>query len=254
MPPHFRGEPMQNHRRAIARSALVVGVLVALLSAFAASAQAADEADAIDDGRLSAPTVTNDDPPINASKNGSAEAEIPHTRESTAPPPTRAQLKDQLLGNMWPRGNFFIGAAAHWGFEVGDEVGSTRDLASSGGADLRVGNRLNRFWSFEFSGLWTSKFKSDGSEFWGWGVYGGGRFYLSKRRWQPYLGTQVGFLQLQGTNLDGRTFGFAPKFSTGLEYYLNQTLNIDLSATYYYTVGAIKGRDFVTVSLGLNWF
>ena len=34
---------------------------------------------------------------------------------------------------------------------------------------------------------------------------------------QPYIGAQIGFLQLKGTNFNGKTYGFSPKFSAGFD-------------------------------------
>lgn len=276
MRPPFRGESMHARLRLIVRTLAPLGTSTAMKSAravamgvampvamaiattaavsitSAAPARAYDELEPA--GPSSASTPSDEGPIVDRSKHGTVEAEIPATRESTSPPPTREELKSRLTDPLWPRGTFFIGIAGHYAFEVTDQIGDLTMLAPGGGASMRLGIRHNRFWSSEFSGLWTSKFKDAGVEYNGFGVYMGERFYFTKTRWQPYIGAHVGFLRLEGTNFDGFQFGFSPKFNAGLEFFVTETLNVGLDASYHYTVGAIENSDFVTVSLGVNWF
>jgi len=232
-----------------------LGLVVAIVCLLSGNASAVDEDPDAESRPLSAPTVIDDAPPIDASKHGTVEAEIPATSESTAAPPTRDYLAERLMGKRWDRGGYFIGAFGHYAIEVGDRVGSKTEFASGGGASIRVGMKHDRFWSTEVSGFWTSKFKRDGDEYGGWGVSLGERFYFSRRRFQPYIGAHVGLVQLHGEAFDhNKTFGFSPKFNTGVDFFITETLNVELDITYYYMVRAVKGADFVTVGLGMNWF
>jgi hypothetical protein len=193
--------------------------------------------------------------PIDASKHGTVEAEIPAKRESKAQVPDRAVLKDRLLEPRWDRGGFFLGLGGHYAMELTDQIGGMGSFASGGGVSLRVGLRHNRFWQTEFSGIYTSKFKDGGVDFWAWGVHLGERFYLTKTRLQPYIGAHVGFLQLRGTNYRGGEFGFVPKVNAGVAFYSRPTFSWDLDLSYFIgEIGAAKDSSFATATLGFTWF
>lgn len=192
--------------------------------------------------------------PVDTSKHGSVEAEIPPTRQSSSPPPSQTRLVDILTEPRWDRGGYFLGMGGHYAMELTEQIGGLGELAPSGGVSIRVGMKHNRFWQTELSSMYTSKFKSDGVDFFVWGVYAGERFYLTKTRLQPYVGASVGFQQLRGTNYDGGVFAFSPRFNAGLNLYQRQTFNWELDLAYYLGVGAGDDSDFITVTLGFTWF
>jgi len=193
--------------------------------------------------------------PIDTSKHGTVEAEIPAQRESTTGVPDRAKVKDRLMEPRWDRGGFFLGLGGHYAVELTEQIGGTDTLASGGGLSIRVGLKHNRFWQTEFTGVYTSKFKDSGVDFFAWGVHFGERFYLTKTRLQPYVGAHLGFLAYYGSNYTGSTYGFVPKFNAGLNLYQRQTLNWELDLSYYLgEIGAAKDGSFATATLGFTWF
>lgn len=193
--------------------------------------------------------------PIDTSKHGTVEAEIPWERESDTGPPSRSTLKDRLTEPRWDRGGYFLGLGGHYAIEFTDQIGGKDTFASGGGLSMRVGLKHDRFWQTEFAGVYTSKFKDGGVDFFAWGVHFGERFYLTKTRLQPYVGAHVGFIQLRGTNYRGGEFAFVPKFNAGIDLYQRQTFNWELDLSYYLgEIGAGKDSSFATATLGFTWF
>jgi len=239
------GGSMQHRHRRAGYAALAASLAITWSGVAVGPAWAQDAAE----GGATTPSE-----PIDASKHGTVEAEIPAQSESTADVPDRAILKDRLLVPRWDRGGYFLGLGGHYAVEFTEQIGGKDGLASGGGVSLRVGLKHDRFWQTEITGVYTSKFKRDGVDFFAWGVFLGQRFYLTKTRLQPYIGAHVGFLQLRGTNYNGGEFAFSPRFNAGLNLYQTQTFNWEFDLAYYYGVGAGKDSDFATATFGFTWF
>ncbi len=229
---------------------MVGGVAAVVFALSSPAAAQPEEQDA--ESATPAPPPTQ---PIDTSKHGTVEAEIPPNRESTTGVPNREQVKDRLTEPRWDRGGYFLGLGGHYAIEFTEQIGGSDAFASGGGVSMRVGLKHNRFWQTEFTGMYTSKFKQDGVDFFAWGVHFGERFYLTKTRLQPYVGAHVGFLQYRGTNYRGGDFGFVPKFNAGLNFYQRQTFNWELDISYYLgEIGSARDGSFATATFGFTWF
>lgn len=233
---------------ALVRLAAIAWLAALLACPLGAAPARAQESGAADEG-------PSERAPIDPSKHGTVEAEIPATRESTTGPPDRELLRSRLLEPRWDRGGFFIGLGGHYAIELTEQIGGIDTLASGGGLSMRVGLKHNRFWQTEFFGMYTSRFRADGDNFFAWGLHLGERFYLSKRRLQPYVGAHVGFLAYYGSNYIGSTYAFVPKFNAGFNFYQHETLNWELDLSYFLgEIGAGDDGSFVTATIGFTWF
>jgi len=196
-----------------------------------------------------------DSEPINPSKNGTIQAEIPPTRESTQPPLTRGQLSDIFDEPNWDRGGPYIGLGANYSAEFSERIEGFGKFVSSGGGTLHFGVRHNRWLATHLNFLFQGPFKTDTVDFWTWGFFVGGRVYLTKTRLQPYIGLQGGFLQLLGAdNPNGGRFGFVPRFAAGVDFFTTERFSVGLEFAYLYTVPPIQGNDFATLGLNFSWF
>ncbi len=242
---------MQLRSKSAWRAAELACLIAAVLAVTAADVRAqSSEQDA--ESPTPAPKPSE---PIDASKWGTVEAEIPAKRESTEGVPDTAKVKGRLTKPRWDRGGYFLGLGGHYAIEFTEQIGGTDNFASGGGVSMRVGLKHDRFWQTEFAGVYTSKFESDGVDMFAWGLHFGERFYFTKTRLQPYIGAHVGFLAYYGTNYTGSTYAFVPKFNAGLNLYQRQTFNWELDLSYYLgEIGAGRDGSFATATLGFTWF
>ena len=198
-----------------------------------------------------------------------------------AQPETEMQVQDRLSQPNYARGGYYIGVEGLVAIENSDRIPERPEFdptdpngpdpraflpdttAFSGGAQVRLGLRHNRWFATEIQGIYVHNFGS--SRFLAWGLSANERFYLTKGRVQPFLTVGVGFLQTESRNVTvgdrgglevtpGFSPGFAPLFGGGLEIYWTENFAVTLMANYHLTVGNISGLDFMTAGVGLLFF
>jgi len=180
--------------------------------------------------------------------------------------PTEAEAEDLLSRTSYHRGGWYVGGEGLVAVDVNSEVGGSSHLVT-GGFQMRLGKRHNRWLATELSGIYVDNFvENDLNRLIAWGMSVNERLYLSGGRVQPFLTVGLGFLQVRSLDpwvilpdgtvipLGGFDPGFAPFFGAGLEIYTNESFALTVVGQYHLPVGNISGFDFVTAGLGFIFF
>jgi len=183
-----------------------------------------------------------------------------------AQPETEEDVQARLARPDYARGGYYVGMEGLVSVENSASIGQNAYLVS-GGLDIRLGNRHNRWLATELYGVYIHTYGDGTGQFLAWGMSVAERLYLTRARFQPYVTVGVGFLQVRSRNRDfaylnpgetdlspGFDPGFAPYFGVGMEMYATENVAFTLMASYHLTVGNISGFDFVSAGLGMMFF
>jgi opacity protein-like surface antigen len=140
------------------------------------------------------------------------------------------------------------------------------DFDSRPGIDFRVGYRLAPRWSLEFDYQWQQGFQSRNPdvapivEIDTHLLSLNAKFFLLKKRWQPYglLGASLLIFNTEifddqfkkPWNVD---YGFAPRFGGGLDFYISEHWIVYAEGTYIVPVGVTDGANMGTVGGGFQY-
>ncbi len=180
---------------------------------------------------------------------------------------SEADTQRALTRTNYARGGYFLAASGVFALENSSVVGGKGRMIGSGGFDLRLGHRHNRWFATDFFGIYVNRFRASDGSFLAWGLGVNERFFLTKTRFQPFLQVGMGFLQVRGRDDDeirvrpgqidtspGFTPGFSARFGVGAETYTTEDFAIIFHLTYHLTAGHISDHDFVTAGVGLQFF
>jgi opacity protein-like surface antigen len=185
---------------------------------------------------------------------------------ASAQPRTEAETERLLTRTDFARGGYFFAVTGFAAIENSPLIGQNGQYIVSGGFDIRAGARHNRWIATEVTGQYVHNFVSSSDAFLAWGITINERFYLTKRRFQPYVAAGLGFLNIKARNSPiftpagpvnvptGFSPGFTTRFGVGLESYVNENFVITLDAYYNLTIGKIEGFDFIAAGLGVQFF
>lgn len=183
--------------------------------------------------------------------------------------PMSEQETEKLLQEKnYARGDFYFAFEGLWGIawvEVppGLIPGATATTVTpgetltrhTGGFDLRLGYRTNRWFASELSGLYLHDFGQRNVTFLTWGVWGSERFYFTKSRIQPYATVGLGIAQVRATgNYTYTRLKFTPLFGLGVELYQNETIAYTLVGNFYIPVATDNTVYFATAGLGMIFY
>ena len=188
----------------------------------------------------------------------------PLTAAAQRPPESEESLEQRLARPDYGRGGYFIGVEGLVAVENSPLIAPDSYLVS-GGFDIRLGYRHNRWFSSELYGLYVHQYADGTDRFLAWGMSANGRFYFTRSRVQPFVTAGAGFLQLESRNyvfVPGLPVGirpdFSPKFAmlfgTGIEVFVNPSFAINLMANYHLPFAGSNQFDFVTAGLGFVFF
>ena len=165
------------------------------------------------------------------------------------PPQTEQQVQDRLAKPNYALGGYYLGVEGLVAVENSLLI-SGSSMMVSGGFDIRLGYRHNRWLATEISGGYIHKYS--GTNFLAWGMSVNERLYLSRSRVQPYLTVGAGFQQLRSRN-STQTFGivsFDPKFTMrfglGTEIYASENVVFTIFANYFMPIASGNQLDFLT--------
>lgn len=182
------------------------------------------------------------------------------------------QAEFRLAERDYARGGYYFGAEGLVSVENSPVVGGSAFLVS-GGVDLRLGFRHNRWLATELSGIYVHTY--GGTNILAWGMSVNERVYFSKSRFQPFVTVGMGFLQLRSRNTSATAgiSSFSPSFSMlfglGMEIYATEDMAVTVMANYnmpiasgvlsdFLAVGLAQGGstnfDFVTAGIGMVFF
>jgi hypothetical protein len=193
-----------------------------------------------------------------------------YTSPADAKPRSEMEIQRELQKPDYARGGFYIGVEGLYALEQSPTIEGTTD---SGGVNIRLGHRHNRWLATELYGIYVHRFGGYLNNWYGWGLSANENLYLTKGRVQPYLSVGVGFLQLRlGSDQRfirfpgggsapiwawdgvGLTPGFAARFGGGFLIHINESVAITLVGAYHLTTGGLSGHDFITAGAGLQFF
>jgi len=194
-------------------------------------------------------------------------------------PETEEQAQSRLSKTNFARGGYYFGIKDLAAIENTDIIAGPNRYIVSGGFHGRVGHRHNRWTATELMGLYVHTFGGDvqilppfgvlNGSFLAWGMYASERVYLTRARFQPFVGAGIGFLQIRSTedfgfliNENGiqvvptpnETTGFSMIFSAGMEMYKTESVVFTLQANYHMQFGSIDDTDFISAGLGMQFF
>jgi hypothetical protein len=200
------------------------------------------------------------------------------TTSVAAEPETEQEAQLRLKSPNFARGGFYFGMEGLVAVENTENIGGKDRFITSGGFEMRIGHRHNRWFATEILGLYVHTFGGDvqvvpplvlSYNFLAWGMYANQRVYLTKRRFQPFVGAGLGFLQIRNSEDNGYVLtpagpvpvpnpadatGFSMIFNAGMEMYRSETVVFTLQANYNMQFGAIDDTDFITAGLGMQFY
>lgn len=185
---------------------------------------------------------------------------------ASAQPETEQQVQDRLAEPNYGRGGYYIGLEGLVAVENSAQI-SGSDALLSGGFDIRLGSRHNRWFATEISGLYIHTYGDGTDRYLAWGVTINERFYFTRSRVQPFILVGGGFMQVEARNRSiedllpgeidlapGFDPGFAAVFGLGMEIYATEEIAFTVMGNYHLTVANISGFDFVTAGIGMVFF
>jgi hypothetical protein len=180
---------------------------------------------------------------------------------AAAQAPSEDEVQARLAKSYFARGGYYLGAEGLVAVENSALIGVDTHIVS-GGLDIRLGLRHNRWFASEISGLYIHTYGDGTGQFLAWGMAINERFYFTERRLQPFVTVGLGFLQVRSRDFTVDPFdgsqgfdpGFAPSFGLGMEIYATEDFAVTVMGNYYLTVGNISGFDFVTAGIGFVYF
>lgn len=176
------------------------------------------------------------------------------TSTAAAQPQTEEQVQARLTEPNYARGGYYIGFEGLVAWENSPLIAGDDGLLS-GGFDVRLGARHNRWLATEIYGIYVHEFAD--TNFLAWGMSLNERLYFTRARLQPFVTAGAGFLQLR-SRLGSGTGGFSPKFSMlfggGVEIYATESVVFTIMANYHLPIGEGTDIDFVTGGLGMQFF
>jgi opacity protein-like surface antigen len=189
-----------------------------------------------------------------------------YTSPPDAKPKSETELQRQLQETSYARGGYYIAMEGLYTLEQSSRLSGTQ---SSGGFDIRLGHRHNRWLATELYGLYVANFAGIRNNWYAWGLSANENLYLTKGRVQPFLSAGVGFVQVR-LSFDrnvivcagrfcvddgvGLTPGFVARFGGGFEINFTETFALTLIGSYHLTTGSIKDHDFITAGVGFRFF
>jgi len=192
-------------------------------------------------------------------------AEAAEAAEPRSGPMTEQQVEVLLAEPNYARGGYYFAFEGLASLENNGLIGGrpsadnttwiNGDPQISGGFDLRIGYRPNRWTASELSGLYIYNWATiNGVGQLAWGMWASQRLILSKSRFQPYGVVGLGFAQLISRSGGSFSPRFTPVFGLGMECYTNQSIAITLVANYYLPVTSNGTVDFVTAGIGMIFY
>ncbi len=185
-------------------------------------------------------------------------------------PRTEEQTQDLLTQPNFARGGFYFGFEGLWAISwleipstyVRPPPPAVTNLRpgevltrQSGGFDMRVGYRPNRWTASELSGLYIHDFGQRNIQYQAWGMWASQRVYFSNRRLQPYATVGLGFTQLRATgNYLYTRLKFTPIFGVGVELYQTQSIAYTLVGNFYLPVATKESLYFATAGIGMIFY
>lgn len=182
-------------------------------------------------------------------------------------PQTEPQVEHTLSQTSYTRGGWYMAIGGAVVIENSSLVGDPDRHMVSGGGNIRLGNRHNRWFATEVKGIYAHTYTTPESEYKTWGVWLSERVYLTKGRFQPFLAGGLGAIQLRSKILDGATppgedpdannsssWGFSPYFGGGAELFWNENFISTIFVNYYITTGSITDHDFIMAGIGFAFY
>jgi hypothetical protein len=183
--------------------------------------------------------------------------------------PMSEQETEKLLQEKnFARGDFYFAFAGLWAMawveippgllpgETPTTVTPAQTLnRHTGGFDMRLGYRSNRWFASELSGLYLHDFGQRNITFLTWGMWGSQRFYFTRNRIQPYATIGLGFAQLRATgNYTYTRLKFTPLVGVGVEVYQTETIAYTLVGNFYIPVATDNSVYFASAGLGMIFY
>ena len=175
-------------------------------------------------------------------------------------PESEAQTEQYLAEKSYVVPAYFLAVDGLVAVENSGAIGGNSHFVS-GGFDIRIGHRHNRWLATELSGMYIHNYRD--TEYLSWGMSLNEKLYFTKSRIQPYISVGMGFLQLISTSGRG---SFSPEFSLrfgiGTEIYTNQSVALTFVINYHMPfasadlqqqfVGRSDGTDFDFATAGIG--
>ena len=179
-------------------------------------------------------------------------------------PETEAQAEEFLAEKSYVVPAYFIAVDPLVAVENSVAIGGDSYYVS-GGFDIRIGYRHNRWLATEISGMYIHNYRD--TEYLSWGMSLNEKLYFTKSRFQPYISLGMGFLQLISTSGRG-TFSpeFSLRFGIGTEIYTTESVAVTVVMNYHMPFASANlkpefaGRsdgtdfDFVTAGIGMIFY
>ncbi|HKX45134.1 MAG TPA: hypothetical protein VJP77_00320 [Planctomycetota bacterium] len=179
------------------------------------------------------------------------------------PVETEDSLEQRLARPDYARGGYFLAVEGLVAVENSALIAPNAFLVS-GGFDIRIGARHNRWFATELYGLYVHQYGDGTDRFLAWGMSANERVYFTRSRLQPFVTAGVGLLQLETRgvvvvpSLPFAVTDFDPKFAmlfgTGVEVFINEDFAINLMANYHLPFAGSNEFDFITAGLGFVFF
>lgn len=177
---------------------------------------------------------------------------------------TDVQAQDRLSAANYARGGYYIGFEGLAAIENSPAIGFLNPNTHfvSGGLDIRLGYRHNRWLASEIYGTYIHTYGDGTGQYLAWGMSANERFYFTRSRIQPYITAGIGFLQVSSRQpafvAPGGTSGFDPGFfalfGAGIEFYASENVVFTLMANYHLTVGKIQDFQYISTGIGMQFF
>jgi opacity protein-like surface antigen len=155
---------------------------------------------------------------------------------------------------------FYLGIGAAYAWDQFDQF-STREPDMAIGFDAWGGYRFLSYLAAELQLEYMNGF--DVSYPW-YGYYlegeavtftGNLKAYLPLGRFQPFLmsGVGLGFVKFEFGGNDNSDTAFAARFGGGIDFYVTESVALQISSSYVLQTGDLDGLDYVSMTAGLQY-
>jgi len=181
--------------------------------------------------------------------------------EAPAPAPAVAAMQE-VEEVDYARPGFYIGLGGNYAIEQFDATGIGND-GNSTGLHARAGYRIVPNFAIEALYEWMSEFDEDSfpgiktkNHYSAWAITLNAKGYLLTGRWQPYLVYGLGYIDVNGHNVQNNTGtgeGLDMRFGIGMDANINENIAIGPEVAYVLPFQEAANFDMVTVALGIRF-
>ena len=189
-----------------------------------------------------------------------AYGEPERAEEAPAPAPAVAMQAEEEVD--YARVGPYVGIGGNYAIENFDATGVGND-GNSPGFHVRAGYRVHPNVAIEGLYEYMSEFDEDSfpasrttNNYSAWAVTLNAKGYLLTGRWQPYLLYGLGYIDVNGHNVQNNTGtgeGLDMRFGAGMDACLTENIAIGPEVAYVLPFGDAANFDMITVALGLRY-